>query len=263
MFTLGDIARKGARLHGRRDAVVFEGVRVSYRVLDERVNRLANAMLATGLARGQTIGVFAENTHKYLEAYLAASKAGLVVTPLNFRLSDAELVHIINDAEMRLLLVGDTYLDVAKRIRAELPAVGTYVALDGATTEMHDYERLLADAPATDPGADVGEDDLAVLMYTGGTTGLPKGVMLSHRNLVAGLFCLTQQYQFTAHDATCMMLPLFHVSFWPAFCHLMVGGKVVVVRRPELAAILKAVQDERCTHLNAVPTLYNWLLEFP
>ena len=111
------------------------GLRVSYRVLDERVNRLANALLATGLAQGQTIGVFAENTHKYLEAYLAASKAGLVVTPLNFRLSDAELIHIINDAEMRLLLVGDTYLDVAKRIRTELPAVSTYVALDGASTE--------------------------------------------------------------------------------------------------------------------------------
>ena len=263
MFTLGDIARKGARLHGQREAIVFEGTRVTYRAFDERVNRLANALLAAGVDSGQTIGVFAENTHKYLEAYLAASKAGLVVTPLNFRLADAELAHIINDAEMRLLLVGDTYLDVARRIRADVPAVHTYIAFDGQPEDMLDYETALAGASAVDPHADLDESALAVLMYTGGTTGLPKGVMLSHRNLVSGLLCLTQQYQFTMHDTTCMMLPLFHVSFWPAFCHLMVGGKVVVVRRPELIPILAAVQDERCTHLNAVPTLYNWLLEFP
>ena len=201
---------------------MFEGTRVTYRAFDERVNRLANALLAAGLDSGQTIGVFAENTHKYLEAYLAASKAGLVVTPLNFRLADAELAHIINDAEMRLLLVGDTYLDVARRIRADVPSVHTYIAFDGQPEDMLDYETLLVGASSADPHADLDEDALAVLMYTGGTTGLPKGVMLSHRNLVSGLLCLTQQYQFTMHDTTCMMLPLFHVSFWPAFCHLMV-----------------------------------------
>lgn len=235
---------------------------MTYRGLDERSNRLANALVAAGLARGETIGILAENTHKYMESYFAASKAGLVVTPLNFRLSDAELTHIINDAEVRLLLLGDRYEDVARRIHGGLKTVRSLVAFEGPAEGMLDYEQMLETASAVDPGADVDEDDLALLMYTGGTTGLPKGVMLSHRNLITGLLCLTQQYQFTARDATCMMLPLFHVSFWPAFCHLMVGGKVVVVRRPELGAILQAVQKERCTHLNAVPTLYNWLLEF-
>lgn len=243
--------------------MVSESGRVSYRELDTGANRLANALLEAGSGPGQRIGILSENSSEYLETYFAASKAGLVVTPLNFRLSDGELIHILNDAEAGLLLVGDGYEETARRIRGELTSVRALIALDGPAEGFLDYGEMVARASAADPARDLDEDELAVLMYTGGTTGLPKGVMLSHRNLVSGLFCLTQQYQFTEHDTTCMVLPLFHVSFWPAFCHLMVGGTVVVVRRPELGAIMRAVQDERCTHLNAVPTLYNWLLEFP
>jgi acyl-CoA synthetase (AMP-forming)/AMP-acid ligase II len=126
-----------------------------------------------------------------------------------------------------------------------------------------EYEALLRQAPEGDPAVPVAEDDLAILMYTGGTTGLPKGAMLSHRGLLSGMTATTQQMGFTQRDVTCMCLPLFHISFWPTFCLLMVGGKVVVVRRPTIAGVLKPIQDERCTHVNAVPTLYNWMLDAP
>jgi acyl-CoA synthetase (AMP-forming)/AMP-acid ligase II len=99
-------------------------------------------------------------------------------------------------------------------------------------------------------------------MYTGGTTGLPKGVMMSHRNLMTAVLSATIALEFTRDDATCFVLPLFHVSFWPALCVLMVGGKVVINRKPDLNGILKLIQDEKCTHINAVPTLYGWLLQF-
>ncbi|MBI5444345.1 MAG: long-chain-fatty-acid--CoA ligase [Deltaproteobacteria bacterium] len=262
MFTLGDIARKGARIHARREAVVFEGARLSYRELEARVNRLANALLGLGLEPGSRVAVLAENGARYLEVYLGVAKAGLVTTPLNFRLSEGELLHILDDAEVVLALVGDGYEETAIRLREKAATVRTWVGLD-RPLEGASYEDLLAGAPETDPLAPVDENAMAILMYTGGTTGLPKGVMLSHRNLVTAMQCLCHQYQFTRNDTTCMLLPLFHVSFWPALCHLIVGGKVVVVRRPDLGRILEAVQDEGCTHINAVPTLYNWLLDHP
>lgn len=267
MFTLGDVSRKGARIHGASEALVFEGTRLTYRGLDERVNRLANVLMSLGAARGERIAILAENTHEYIVFYLAAAKAGLAATPLNFRLSESELVFLINDSEAAICVVGDRYEDLAQRLRLATPGVRHWIALEApadgeGTMGMLAYEALLQSASPDDPRVAVDENEMAILMYTGGTTGSPKGVMLSHRNLLAALMCLTQQYGFTAADVTCMVLPLFHVSFWPVFCNLFVGGKAVIVRRAELGPILEAIESERCTHLNAVPTLYNWLLDY-
>lgn len=262
MLTLGDVARKGARIHAGREAVVCEGTRLTYRELDTRVNRLANALLRLGLRKGERVAVLAENTHKVLELYLGAAKAGLVTVPLNVRLAPEELRQILDDSEAALVLAGDGYEDTAAQLQQAAKTVRSWVGLERDIGGLH-YEALLREAPDTDPSVPVHEDELTILMYTGGTTGMPKGVMLSHRNVLSAFVCLCHQMAFTQHDATCMCLPLFHIAFWPAFCLLLTGGKVVVVRRPTIAAVMKAIQDERCTHVNAVPTLYGWLLDAP
>jgi long-chain acyl-CoA synthetase len=262
MFTLGDVARKGARIHAEREAVVFDGTRLTYRELDRRVNRLANALLRLGARKGERVAVLAENTHKFLEVYLAAAKAGLVTVPINSRLAVEEMRHILDDSGAAFFLAGDGFEETAGKLRATAKTVRTWAGLDRELAGI-DYEALLREAPAVDPEVAVSEDELAILMYTGGTTGLPKGAMLSHRNLLSAMVASAQQMGFTHHDATAMCLPLFHLSFWPAFCLLMVGGKVVVIRKPLIATILKAIQDERCTHVNAVPTVYNWMLDAP
>ncbi len=262
MFTLGDIARKGARIHADREAVCFEGTRLTYRELDLRVNRLANALLRLGMQKGERIAALADNGHKYLEVYLAASKAGLVTVPINSRLAPEEMRHILDDSGTATVLAGDGFEDTAAKLRTATKTVRTWVGLDRELGGL-EYDALLRQAPDVDPAVQVDESELAILMYTGGTTGTPKGAMLSHRGCISGLVSSAQQMGFTDRDVTCMCLPLFHISFWPAFCHLMVGGKVVVVRRPTVAGVLKAIQDERCTHVNAVPTLYNWMLDAP
>ena len=104
---------------------------------------------------------------------------------------------------------------------------------------------------------------MAILMYTGGTTGLPKGVMLSHRNLLTGHFALIIGYSFTRNDTTCFSLPMFHVALWPVLCLRMMGGKSVILRRPEVSQILKAIQEEKCSHLLLVPTVLQWLVDDP
>ncbi|SPF46672.1 AMP-dependent synthetase and ligase [Syntrophobacter sp. SbD1] len=263
MFTLGDIPRRGARLYAKKEALVFGGARLTYARFDQRVNRAANALLNLGCQKGQRIAILSENSGEYLEVYFGAAKAGLALVPLNFRLAPGELVQIVNDAEPIVFLAGDGYESVASIIRQKVRCVRTWISLDNPSEGYVSYEEILRNAPDCDPLVQVDENELAVLMYTGGTTGLPKGVILTHRNLLSATLGMALGWQFNEFDTTCMFLPLFHASIWPVFVCMMVGGKVVLIRRPELGVILQTIQDEKCTHMNAVPTIYNWLLDYP
>lgn len=260
MFTLPDIVRKRARLSADSEAVTFEGRRWSYSQLDRRSNQLANALQAMGMQKGDRIAVLAENCDWYLEIFFGLGKAGCVVAPLNFRLTKSELLFMLTNSAARVVFVGAGFEKVGAELRTQLPEVHAWVALDHDTEYFLSYEALLSASGCDEPVISVGENELAVIVYTGGTTGLPKGVMLSHRNILTSCANLIIEFGFGAHDVTCMILPLFHVAFWQAFSHLMVGGRVVVVRRPELQTILMAIEAERCTTINAIPTLYNWLI---
>jgi acyl-CoA synthetase (AMP-forming)/AMP-acid ligase II len=243
--------------------MVFEGTRITYREVDDRINRFANALMDLGCKKGDRLAILSENTYKYMEVYLAAAKAGMSVTPLNFRLSDGELTHIVNQSESIVLVAGDGYEEQSVRLKGNLGAIKTWIALDNATDGYLFYEELLAESSNEDPRVEVDEDEMALLMYTGGTTGLPKGVMLSHRNLLTSMYQLIIAFELTRHDTTCLILPVFHLAFWPALCLLMVGGTSVIIRRPDLLEIMRAIQDEKCTHINAVPTIYGWMLNHP
>ena len=261
MYTLGDIPRKSALLYPDREAIAFEGLRLTHRELNARVNRLANSLAGLGCRQGERLAILGENSHKFLEVYFAAAKLGLSVTPLNFRLSDGEIEHIVTDSEAVGLLVGLGYEERALSLKGRLGAVRDWIALDLPAEGYVFYESLIGSASGAEPEIEVDENDLAVLMYTGGTTGRPKGVMMSHQNIMTAVISATLGFGFTRDDITCFILPLFHVSFWPALCVLMVGGKVVINRKPDMNEILRLIQDEKCTHINAVPTIYIWLLQ--
>ena len=263
MYTLGDIPRKSARICPDFEAVVFEGTRLTHRQLNDRVNRLANVLTGKGYRRGDRVAVLAGNTHKYLEIYFATGKLGMSVTPLNFRLSDSEITYIVNDSEAVCFLVGDEYEGRALGLKAELPGIRNWIALDREIEGANYYEELLEDASGQEPDVDVDEEEVAILMYTGGTTGLPKGVLMTHRNIMTATIAAALSCGFRYDDTTCFVLPLFHVSFWPALAVLLVGGRVAINRRPDLGEILRLIQDEKCTHVNMVPTLYTWMLEYP
>jgi acyl-CoA synthetase (AMP-forming)/AMP-acid ligase II len=263
MSTLGEVSRKGSADHGGRTAVVFEQTRLAYWELDGRINRLANALIGLGCKRGDRVAVLAENTHKYVELYLAAGKAGLVITPLNFRLSDPEVAHIVTHSEATAVIAGDGYEDRGLRLREQLGGVRHWIALDGDVDGYLCYEELLDRSSDADPNLRVDENEMAILMYTGGTTGLPKGVMLSHKNLLVSARACTTSVGLTHEDIECFVLPLFHISLWAALSTLMAGGTLVIVRRPDLDGILQLIQEERCTHINLVPTLLGWMLTLP
>jgi len=263
MFTIGDILKSGVRNYPNKDAMVFEDVRLTYREFDDRVNRLANAIVSLGHLPGTTLAILAQNTYKYLEVYLAAAKLGLPIVPLNFMFSDDELIQTLRESEATICVVGDGYEQVVERIRTAVPNVSDWIAMADGRENFVDYEDLLCDAPPHAPQVDVDQNALAVLAYKRGTNGRPKGVMLSHRNILNSAQAILGLLDLRPTDAGCYVLPLYQTEIVNTFCMLMAGGKVVVNRKVDAAEILRLIQDERCTHINMVPTLYDWLLQHP
>jgi acyl-CoA synthetase (AMP-forming)/AMP-acid ligase II len=263
MYTLGDIPRKGSLIFPGNEAVVFEKFRFTYRELNDRTNRLANALADMGYGKGDGITILADNCYQYLEVYFAASKLGMYLAPVNIRLADQETTYVVNDSKTSIYFVGEGYEERTERIRKDLENIKTWISLHTRLEGFHNYESLLANAANTEPNIDIDENEMAIISYTGGTTGLPKGVMLSHRNIMTAVLFSTMVMGLTPDDTECYVLPLFHTSSWAAFCVMMVGGKAVINRKLDLGEILRLIQDEKCTHINLVPTIYGWILQYP
>jgi len=188
------------------------------------------------------------------------------VTPLNTRLGDEELVFIMNDSEATSLVVGDGYEEKVRNFKPQLKNITSWISFDKPVGGFLDYDALLSGATDDEPDPDlydVQEDDLAILMYTGGTTGLPKGVMLSHRNCMLSGITAALSMSLNPDDSTCYVLPIFHVSWWPILAIMSVCGKVCINRKPNLDTIFQLIQDEKCTHMNLVPTIYGWMADYP
>ena len=263
MITLDDIPRKHARLSPDFECLVFEEFRLTWSRLDRRVDRLANALVSLGLKSGEHVAILAQNSHRFMEYYYALARAGLVAVPLNWRLSLAELAYILEHSESAALLVGEEYLQTARSLRPGLPRVRHFISMDQPAEDMSDYESLLAGASPAPHHGPRDENAMFILMYTGGTTGRPKGVMLSNRNVItAALGCLLGM-GITKEDSTLMILPMFHIAFWPVTVMHYMGTKAVLSKKFDLGYVLETLERERCTHMNMVPTIAAFMLMFP
>jgi acyl-CoA synthetase (AMP-forming)/AMP-acid ligase II len=266
MYTMGDIPRSGANMYPENTAMVYEGSRLTYREFNNRINRFANALQSLGCRKGDRLCIIADNCSKYMEVYFGAAKIGMSVTPLNVRLGDDELVWVVNDSEATLFMVGDGYDERIKNLKGQFTNIKSWITLDNPVDGFNGYEDLLKKSSDAEPDPDaygIQENELAILMYTGGTTGLPKGVMISHRQCTTLAMACALSLSLSQEDSTCYVLPIFHVSFWPILGILTTGGKVCINRQPNLEKILQLIQDEKCTHMNLVPTIYGWLVDFP
>ena len=217
----------GALFHSRVPAnpqhrAVVDGDRVqSYAVLEERSNRLANALLDSGLQRGDRVGLLARNRLEYVEIELAAAKAGLIVACLNWRLGDRELQHCINLVEATVVIVQAELAETLDRLEL---TPHRRIVLGG------DYEDFLATGAPDYPDLDIDPEDGLVILYTSGTTGLPKGALISHRAMVARCMCFTSEFQIPIGDNFCAWPPFYHMaSTDQALATLLRGGTVHVI----------------------------------
>lgn len=239
---------------------------LTYREFGERVHRLANGMRALGLKEGDAVAALCMNHHRYLEIYFACHCIGVIINPLNIRLAAAEIIYILNDSESRLLFIDQPFLPMLDEIRAGSTTLEhIYYSDAGVAPEgMLPMAALMDGQSVTCEYANVDEESIAGYFYTGGTTGLPKGVMLTVRNLVANAFQLQSLKGYIETDVYLHIAPMFHLADLASlYAVTMVGGTHITGRAFDPKLTLELIQKHKVTAVLLVPTMINFVLSHP
>ena len=247
-----------------RRALTFEGQTLTYRQLLDRVDRLAAGFRKQGVRHGDRIGFIGSNQPAVLETMLAAARLAAIFVPINFRLTGPELALIANDAGLHTFVVDQANQAAVESVRDQLP-VQSYVLLGGTVPGWTPYESLVDhESPLCTPEP-VHADEVAVIMYTSGTTGRPKGVMLTHANLWWNNTNLVDLFDVLADDVTLVSSPLFHIAGLNVtiFTTWQKGGEVVLHRAFDAQATLDDIQRYRISVLFGVPTMFQLISQLP
>ena len=264
------ILEKALSLYADSEAVVSGKHRFTYREFARRIWALATFLRKTGVGPGDCVAVLHQNRHEFLEVYFAAAQIGAVLNPLNFRLSPRELAFILNDSGAGTLIAASRFRDGVEELGGlDTPlkrVIWTGQGERGAAFEALDYEEILQ-THATDtapPVPDGDDDEVAHLYYTSGTTGRPKGVMLSHRNVCTHALAAIAELGITDRDRWIHAAPLFHLAdAWATFAVTWVGGRHVIVEDFDPPEVLSIMDRERVTLTNMIPTMLNMLVHTP
>ena len=256
-----EFLRRAWRLYPDREAVVDEGLRLTYSEFSRRCDRWSAALQRLGVSKGDRVAYIAPNTHALLESFYAIPQIGAVLVPINYRLIADDFAYIIGHSGAKVICAHSDYLEVVERIRHELPEVKHVVALEGLTEPLReagwlDYETVLANAPETFTRPPIAEDDLLTINYTSGTTSRPKGVMITHRNAYINVVGTLIHISMSPADRYLWTLPMFHANGWTfVWVVTAVGGTHVCLRKVEPRAIFTLIRDEGITLLCTAPTV--------
>jgi len=248
-----------------REALVCGTTRITYSQMQERVARLANALAAMGVGLRDRVAVMSTNSAEYAETYYACAKLGAVFVPLNYRAKQEELTYMLNASEAKTLFVCERYLPLVAALRPNLTTLQNAICYDAAPEGMENYADLLARASADEVFTEIDENDPTILMYTSGTTALPKGVELTYLNLsVYVMNTMAPADPEAEREVTLISVPFFHVAGVTTIMSSIWGGRTLAILPqfdPELW--LKTVQQERVTHAFVVPTMLKRIMDHP
>ena len=249
-----------------REAIVFEGARYTYAQLQDRSNRLANALADLGVGRGDRVAALHVNCNQLVEAYFAAARLDAIFVPLSFRARSDELAELLNIAEPSLLMAGGRYVDLVTSTSGRVSEPRRPVALDGPTPiGWLGYGELLEGASSEEvhfPEDD--DEDTTLLMFTAGTTGTPKAAMLSHQNFTSYLLANVSPPDPDLEERNILSVPLYHIAGIQAVLAGVYGGRTLVVMRqfdPE--EWMQIAQRERTGRAMVVPTMLKQIMDHP
>lgn len=249
-----------ANKHPDKTAIIYNDKRFSYRMLNTRVNKLANAFKKLGVNKGNRVTILLHNGNEIVESVYACAKIGAVSISLNFRLVGRELAYILNDSDASVIVYGQEFSEIIDSIKTKLDKVKNFILVgeEEKQPEILSYEELINDHSAEEPQISISLEDESSIIYTAGTTGKPKGVVRTHRaNLWASLNQILEMGH-QAKDIEMYIVPLFNVGFFNYFTpNIIAGATVVIARQFEPLNVLKNIEEEKVNRIFMVPIMWN------
>ena len=269
---VGYLLTKRADLHPDKEAFVDVqgGARLTYFQYNANANRIANALKEKGIVKGDRVAILMMNSAQYMELFFAIAKIGAICVPLNWRLVADELTFILKDSGAKLLVYGDEFKMVVAEISAKGDAatdIESWVhAGGGENTDAiaSNFDEIKEKADESEPPLGAFEDDPLFIMYTSGTTGLPKGAVHTHNTVTWAVINMDATWELRQDDRFFVPLPLFHVgALLPAIMSVYTGIAVVALKAFDPALAWKTIESERVTNSLMVPTIMNVMLQVP
>jgi acyl-CoA synthetase (AMP-forming)/AMP-acid ligase II len=266
-MNVGDLLVLNAGRYPKKTAMVYRGRRFTYLEFNQRVNRLAHNLMDLGVRKGDRVGYMFFNSNQSAETFFATQKIGALAVPMSFRLVSREVKWILDNASCKAFVYGDAFKEVVEPVKEEFETVELEICSGkSCPSGAEDFERLCTEGTAEEPGVEVGFEDWARIQFTGGTTGLPKGAVHTHRS---SLFtCITGLIRMSISEPSEVMLnqvPMFHNT---GVSHLLfsvaTGACFVIVETFDPVEILKLIEEERGTYLCLLPPVtYLRLMDVP
>jgi len=266
--TIADIPLTQARAQPDAVAFSFEGRNTTFEEFNLHTNQVANALLAAGVKKGDRVCYLGKNSDHYFELFLGAAKMGAVTTPIGWRLAPPEIAYIVNDSRAPFFFVGPEFTGAAKEVLKNAPDVKTTIAMEGGVSQWQSFESWRDAQPATPPQIKLEPSDIAIQLYTSGTTGRPKGAMLMHSNFIETHHILKNAKidwnTWTTDDVSLVAMPVAHIggSGWGLW-GLRAGARNVVAREFNPGQVLDFIATERISKIFLVPAAIQIVLRDP
>jgi acyl-CoA synthetase (AMP-forming)/AMP-acid ligase II len=265
-MNIGSLFTHHARYRPNKLAVVFQDKRLTHLEFNKSINRLANALLALGIQKGDKVATVLPNSLEQLEVYWACAKIGAVVVPLSILLRGKAIATLLRDSDSVMLIANSSFVETIDAIKPELPAIAhdRYLLIDGSRTGYRDYHALKAAASEQEPGVEVHEDDAFNIMYSSGTTGLPKGIAHTHKIRAAYGTSFAACYRMTPESFTMHAGAIvFNGAFVDMMPTVFVGATYMLLPQFEPVSYIETIEKERVTHVMMVPAQIIAVLNAP
>jgi long-chain acyl-CoA synthetase len=256
---IGDALRRSARKYPDKTAIVDGMNRITFAELDRQCNQFAHYLLAQGLKKGDTVATICGNSLPFVIVMYGIAKAGLTWVPLNPGLSLEEKLYILHHSEAKLLVADEPFLQAAREDMLRVSPAFIMIPAEDAP-----FYQIYSEYSADDPEVEITDREVAQIMYTSGTTGMPKGVMISHLSVAFSALSNIIELDIKPHCVQTVLMPLFHCAqhtFLQTF--VTIGGTSIILKRFEPESLMRSIQEEKITNMFALPMMYRMILAHP
>ncbi len=260
---VGQILNLPANKFPERTALIFEEKRFTYQEFNDRANRFANALFRLGLRKGEKVATLLFNSNQFVEIFFATVKIGGVFTPINFRFTAQEVFYILDHSDARFFIYGEEFSNLIETIRSRLKKVDIYISVGGSiSSSILNYEKLLGDSLPNEPNIPISERDECQLMYTSGTTGRPKGALLTHGNILWNLVNTILGREEKEGEVSLVIGPLYHTAALNNHftTRVALAGTSILIKDFDPKKVMKIIRKEkvsvifrRTCHVSSTP----------